>query len=678
MQIFKTQIDQKIGIIIVLAVFLLAVLIIISNDKNLKNNFLLFDLKFPSRIVPYKIVSPEIEGIKKFSSEQEFKTYLQVSAIKTDYGFFGGNEIRTLKVVRQAELAMPTTAEPERISETNVQVLGIDEPDIVKTNGHEIYFSPESFYPLIETEEFIKKSMPFFESMPPVTIRGTKIINAFPPADLASIFDDASILAGGTLLLDKNNLIVFSNQMIFGYDVSDPKSPKEKWNIKLEDNVSIADTRFYKDKIYLVAKTWIDQFRPCQTKLLTIDGAPLEIKCIDIYHPVAPVPVDTTFTTMVLDPTTGKIEKNISFVGSSNFSVVYMSENGIYITYSYSEAMITLFFGFIKKNQDIFPVWLNEKIEKLEKYDISSQAKLVEFQSIFEKYYGSLNNDERMKMENETTNRMSKYYQAHQRELKKTGIVKIDLEKFDISATGSVPGYPLNQFALDEYKNNLRIATTISGRGEMEFISGFIGGNQESANDVYILDKDLKIIGSIKNLGLTERIYSARFIEDRGYLVTFRQTDPFYVLDLSNPKKPEMKGELKIPGYSSYLHPISKDIILGIGKENQQVKLSLFNVASPENPKEIDKYLLDESWSEVLSTHHAFLLDKKHNIFFLPGSKGGYIFSYESNKLKLVKAISQISAKRALFINDYLYIIGDDKITVINEIDWEKVNELIF
>ena len=381
---------------------------------------------------------------------------------------------------------------------------------------------------------------------------------------------------------------------------------------------------------------------------------------------------------MVLDPTTGKIEKNISFVGSSNFSVVYMSENGIYITYSYSEAMITLFFGFIKKNQDIFPVWLNEKIEKLEKYDISSQAKLVEFQSIFEKYYGSLNNDERMKMENETTNRMSKYYQAHQRELKKTGIVKIDLEKFDISATGSVPGYPLNQFALDEYKNNLRIATTISGRGEMEFIFGFIGGSQETANDVYILDKDLKIIGSIKNLGLTERIYSARFIEDRGYLVTFRQTDPFYVLDLSNPKKPEMKGELKIPGYSSYLHPISKDIILGIGKENQQVKLSLFNVASPENPKEIDKYLLDESWSEVLSTHHAFLLDKKHNIFFLPGSKGGYIFSYESNKLKLVKAISQISAKRALFINDYLYIISDDKITVINEIDWEKVNELIF
>jgi len=80
----------------------------------------------------------------------------------------------------------------------------------------------------------------------------------------------------------------------------------------------------------------------------------------------------------------------------------------------------------------------------------------------------------------------------------------------------------------------------------------------------------------------------------------------------------------------------------------------------------------------VLSTHHAFLLDKKHNIFFLPGSKDGYIFSYESNKLKLVKAISQISAKRALFINDYLYIIGDDKITVINEIDWEKVNELIF
>jgi len=200
----------------------------------------------------------------------------------------------------------------------------------------------------------------------------------------------------------------------------------------------------------------------------------------------------------------------------------------------------------------------------------------------------------------------------------------------------------------------------------------------QSVNDVYVLDKDLKIAGQVQDLGLTERIYSVRFVEDKGYLVTFRQTDPFYVLDLSDPQKPELKGELKIPGYSSYLHPITKDKILGIGKEGSNVKISLFDVKKPESPSEVAKYNLDEYWSDILNTHHAFLLDSKHQIFFLPGSRGGYVFSYKDDKLEMVKAVSGISAKRAIYINDYLYIIGENKISVLNEINWEKVKELEF
>jgi uncharacterized secreted protein with C-terminal beta-propeller domain len=291
-----------------------------------------------------------------------------------------------------------------------------------------------------------------------------------------------------------------------------------------------------------------------------------------------------------------------------------------------------------------------------------------------EKYKSSLEEDERRRVENEFQNRISDYAKEKRRDLEKTGILKIDLESFEIKAHGEIPGKILNQFSLDEYKNYLRIATTV---GENSWIFGrWIGG--ESANDVYVLDKNLKVVGSVKDLGLTERIYSARLIEDKGYLVTFRQTDPFYVLDLSNPEKPELKGQLKIPGYSSYLHPITKDKILGIGKEGWQVKISLFDVSDPENPKELDKYILDESWSDILNTHHAFLLDSKHQIFFLPGSRGGYIFSYKDNKLELKRAVSEISAKRAIYINDYLYIIGENKIVVLNELNWEKIKELEF
>ena len=108
------------------------------------------------------------------------------------------------------------------------------------------------------------------------------------------------------------------------------------------------------------------------------------------------------------------------------------------------------------------------------------------------------------------------------------------------------------------------------------------------------------------------------------------------------------------------------------------MKISLFDVSSASNPKESDKYILEESWSEVLSTHHAFLLDSKHEIFFLPGSKGGYIFSYKNDKLQLAKAVSQTSVKRAIYINDYLYIISETGITVLNELDWQQVNELTF
>ena len=245
------------------------------------------------------------------------------------------------------------------------------------------------------------------------------------------------------------------------------------------------------------------------------------------------------------------------------------------------------------------------------------------------------------------------------------------LKDLNIKSNGSVPGVPLNQFSLDEYDNHLRIATTVGGR----WFAGF-GTNSETSNDVYVLDKDLKIKGSILDLGVTERIYSARFIGEKGYLVTFRQIDPFYVLDLSNPKSPHMSGELKIPGYSSYLHPIDEDTILGVGMEDRQVKLSLFDVSDPNNPKEIDKYMLDEYGSEALHNHHAFLLDDKHKVFFLPAYQGGYIFSYTGNKISLTKAIADYEVKRALYIDDYFYILAEDAITVLNEEDWTEVNNL--
>ena len=663
------KITSSLGIAIVVVAFIVGFsLMVIATEKSEDDLDRIF-----SRILSYLNISRDtslvdVEDIVQFTSEEDFKAYLAEAA--TDdyfgYGAIGGARSMAMDNIAwestgDVMMAVPKSAgaEPERVSGTNVQVLGIDEPDIVKTDGKNIYFSPG--------HNWGYRDIYWYGSSRPES--KIKIVNAFPPADLASI---SEIDGAGDLFLAEDILVVFSGQNIYGYDVSDPKDPEKKWTVKLENNNSLVEARLYNNKIYLVTKQRIDIYHPCPIKPLTVGDVAVNISCGEIYHPVDPVPTDVTFTAMVLNSNSGKVEQKTSFVGSSGSSLVYMSEQGIYVTYSYSNSVISFFAGFLKEAAaDLFPQHIIDKMEKLESYDISEAAKMTEFGIIMERYQNSLDNDERMKIENEMENRMRDYYKKHRRELERTGIVKMGLKDLTIQASGSVPGNPLNQFALDEYNNDLRIATTIGENWNI-----FSSGSSDSANDVYVLNSDLELQGYVHDLGLGERIYSVRFLGEMGYVVTYRQIDPFYVLDLSDPKNPEVKGELKIPGYSSYLHPLAKDRILGIGKEGWKVKLSLFDVSDPSDPKEIDKYNLDESYSDVLSTHHAFLQDSKHNIFFMPGGKGGYIFSYQNDKLSLTKAISQSGVRRAVYINDYLYIISDSKISILNEKDWERINEL--
>jgi len=663
----ENQINKKLAIGIIVF-FCVLVFIPIVIKYNLLN--------YEGLIQKLPWTQKKVEGVVKFSSEEEFKEYLQNASSEMQYwgGGLGGGDIafETMgKVGSPAPVTAPLAdgaSTPDRVSETNVQVAGIDEPDVVKTDGKEIYFSQEYSYwrggPIMFEQEI----------MPPYPSQAkTSVIKAFPVDGLSL---DGKIEKSGNLLLSGKNLIIFSGGKIYGYDVSNPKSPSQKWEISLENQNYFVGARLYNGKLYLITRNQINEVHPCPIKPLIANGVALSIECSDIYHPVLPVPSDATFVAMVINTDSGKVENKTSFLGSSASSIVYMSENAIYVTYTYYESMVKFFSNFLtEKAKDIFPSWFVEKMEKLDSYDISQSAKLTEFQVIYEKYLDSLSSDDRLKMENEITNRLSDYVKEHQRDLGKTGIVKIALEDFKIKAHGNVAGSPLNQFSLDEYKGNLRIATTV---GQNWWGLPISMSGAESVSDVYVLDGNLSVQGSVKDLGKTERIYSVRFIEDKGYVVTFRQTDPFYVIDLANPKNPQLKGELKIPGYSGYLHPITKDKILGIGQESRQVKVSLFDVSSASDPKELDKYILDESWTDILNTHHAFLLDKKHEIFFIPGSRGGYIFSYKNNSLSLVKTVSEISAKRAIYIDDYLYVIGDNKIVVLSELNWERVKELEF
>lgn len=647
--------------IILLVIATFALLVVYGVFKNY--SVIKEDEQSPKQKQNNEISQPsELKNIKTFELEEDFKGYL--NKVQEVASLPSGSFLVSPKVLNKGVAAMeegaPSYAVPSvsRYSETNVQVVGIDEPDIVKTNGKEIFIS--------QKEGII---MPFIYPGPDFEKNFvTKTIKAFPPQDmkLTSKIDE-----NGDLLLHNNTLVIIGFDKITAFDVSNPEKPSKSWEVKMKEGSIIQTDRLYEGSLYIVSTSGIDYKKPCPIEpFLEKD---IVIPCNEIYHPIDIMPTDVTFNIFKIDTQTGKVEQSASFVGDSANTVVYMSKDNMYVTYlmqNYSFEPIVEFLEVVFEG--ILPEKYINKIKKLNEYDISFSSKIGEVFIIIDEYTRTLSEDERLKFENDIENKVKENQDKLKdisRKLFKTSIIKLSNKDLSLVAGGQVPGTLISQFSMDEYKGKLRIATSI--RENLLAI-----GSSESFNDLYVLDENLNIIGKVLDFGKRERIYGVRFIEDKGYIVTFREIDPFFVVDLSDPKNPQIKGELKIPGYSSYLHPITKDLILGVGKEDNKVKVSLFDVSDPSDPKEIDRYYLEEFWSDILNTHHAFLLDRDHKLFFLPGNKGGYIFSYEGDKINLKKAITQTNALRALYINDYMYIISIDKIVVIDEITFERVNEL--
>jgi uncharacterized secreted protein with C-terminal beta-propeller domain len=674
-----------------------------SNKKTLGASslgliFFLFVLAFgllvllnkysPSTIVENKPIinlpGTDNNQVLAFSSVEDFKSYLEKAADYKSLGYsgnFSGSKSISVPSMAPAEdmmrdsntVNMPESATPTRVSETNVQVAGIDEPDIVKTDGKNIFYSPDQIYGIYRGVMPLSAEGIMMDSakiMPPnygTTV--LQIIKALPASEAALV---SKIEKTGNLLLKNDVLVIFSGQEILAYDVKDVNKPEKKWSYKLADEYYLQTARLLDDQIYILTQSSINEYQPCPLKPMQAGDVSIEIACSDIYHPVTPLAIDTNFSALKLDLTSGEVKNKVSFVASSGQVMLDMSAENLFVSYDQAVDIFAFSYKFVTtKMYDLLPENTLAKLSKIQGYEISQSSKMNEFYDILNKWQLSLNKDERLKFETEMQNRLQNYVKENQRELNSTGIIKVALNDFDIVASGSVPGHILNQFSLDEYDGNLRLATTI---GENFWMWGV--NNSSSVNDVYILDKKLKTIGSIQDLGLGERIYSARFIKDQAYLVTFRQTDPFYVLDLSDPKNPQKKGELKIPGFSSYLHPLEDNKILGVGQEDSKVKLSYFDVSDPSNPKEMAKYLLDEYWTEVSNNHHAFLQDAKHQVFFIPGGQGAYIFSYKDDKLSLEKAIDINNVKRALYINDNLYVLGNNRLRIFDENTWEELKDL--
>ncbi|MGH3738638.1 MAG: beta-propeller domain-containing protein [Micromonosporaceae bacterium] len=186
--------------------------------------------------------------------------------------------------------------------------------------------------------------------------------------------------------------------------------------------------------------------------------------------------------------------------------------------------------------------------------------------------------------------------------------------------SGAVPGWLINQYAMSEHDGYLRVATTTDSRDQ-----------RKSSSAVYVLarqGKQLKPVGQVSGLGKGERIYAVRFTGPVGYVVTFRQTDPLYTLDLRDPREPKVTGELKITGYSAYLHPAAAGRLIGIGQEadtqgrTQGTQVSLFDVSDLAAPRRLAQYHLRYGSSEAEYDPHAFLYWPKTGLLVIPVSAG--------------------------------------------------------
>ncbi len=254
-----------------------------------------------------------------------------------------------------------------------------------------------------------------------------------------------------------------------------------------------------------------------------------------------------------------------------------------------------------------------------------------------------------------------------------------------IEKTAFLEGRVTGQFAIDVYKGVLRIAL------QKGWNEGF---------NLYTLNATtLDMLGSLKGVAEGERVHGVRFIGDRLYIVTYRTVDPLFTIDLSNPSKPRILGYLKGPGFDEYLHPWNNTVLIGVGyTDEHELRVTTYKVNSDGSVSIISRLVLDKGYTNMFWVHggyHAFLLDKKHNLILFPATKwveehregktvmhserGVYVISVDPSSMKLgLKAfLEHKNAQRELYIKDIIYTISQYKIRSWNAITLEMIGELV-
>ncbi|MBA2173977.1 beta-propeller domain-containing protein [Halobacillus locisalis] len=525
------------------------------------------------------------------------------------------------------------------VSETNTQVEGVDEADIIKATQDFTYFVRDGEVTITSN------------AAPNAEVVASIVEKDFHPNQLY-VKGDQLIVIGHGQFFDKSTFEKYdiAPSLFYGgtaevrlYDISNPSKPVFQRNIQLSGFANTS--RVIDGHLYVVANhhTYLDpreekemDFRP-----LIFDSSvhenPERIQYESIhYFPKKNMNNFMTLASIPLDQPDSSVSIE-SYLGASED--IYVSKNNMYVTST--------------------EVKRSEKNGEIRFEDVHTNVKQFSI---------------------------------------KDGTVTFKNEQH-------VPGRVLNQFSMDERNEVFSIATTTGNRWRSE---------TPSRNHLFTYDLSLNRLGSVEGLAEGERIYSARFIEDRAYLVTFEQVDPLFVIDLKDPGNPNVLGKLKIPGFSNYLHPLGDNHVLGFGRQTELVdnpdggdpfvrttgmKISMFNVEDVTNPVEQDSVVIGGyGYSELNYNHKALYWHPEKNIFGLPVNahnpedkthfNGAYLFEVDKQDGLSEKANFTLqpegkenwyySLRRMISVGDDLYAFSDKNMKAYDLTEMEELQELTF
>jgi len=614
-------------------------------------------------------------GVSYFDDEAEFRAYVQesqrlggsggVPVARAGAASGGGDGGDTAAVEQDA--TAETTAERTtaadtggdtggpRVGTTNVQVAGVDEPDLVKTDGEQFFYAPRDRYRAVRTTTAAGDGVARPE---PRERPNTTVIDIDDPAAPEVV---AEVNESGQLLRTGDSLVVLGDDALVGYDVSDASDPERRWSHPLTG--SLVTARLTEGRLYAVTASDVDAADPCPVEPL---GDAASVDCTDVAHPESQVRVDATYTVVAMDPATGEVADATGLVGTRANTAVYADGEDLYLTYTERTDRTAVLTDFLLTSETVpGPVKAETAMVRG-----SDRPRDEQWRTVAERLEAWAERSDRDKREvyRDLADELREYLGERKRTLTRTGVVRVELDdQLGVAAHGTVPGEPLDQFSLSSHNGTLRIATTVPGYG-----SG------ESENDLYTLDREtLDRQGSVTGMGEGQRVYAVRYVGETAYVVTFRQVDPLHVVDLSDPADPVERGTLELPGFSTYLHPIDDGHVLGVGEEDGRVKAVLFDVSDPTDPVVDDSLQLEAGWSAVAGSHHAFTIDRRHEVFVLPAGQQALAVDYTNNSLDVERRVETAEpVTRARYVGDHLYVFAGRTVTVLDERGWDVVEKL--